>query len=166
MRCCSDVAATGGILNRVTKKGEIGENFIGYKADVDTFGAFGFQGDANYSVNGNVAIRLNAMYEYLDNHRDFYDGDRIGVNPTVKFELSPSTTLDVSYEYINHERFIDRGIPTGADGRPVEAFKDIVFGDEELNFHELGRRISSAQTLQHEFTDNIKGNFGVFLRRL
>jgi len=152
---------TGGILNRVTKKGELGEEFLGYKAGVNTFGAFDFEVDGNYAVNDNVAVRLNAMYEYLNNHRDFYDGDRIGVNPTAKIKLSPSTTLDVSYEYINHDRFIDRGIPTGADGRPVEAFEDIVFGDEELNFHELDAHLIRA-TLQHEFTENIKGNFGVF----
>ncbi len=152
---------TGGILNRVTKKGEIGEAFLGYKAGVDTFGEFGFELDGNYAVSDNAAIRINAMYENLNNHRDFYDGDRFGVNPTARLEIGSSTTLDISYEYINHERFIDRGIPTGTDGRPVEAFQDIVFGDEEENFHELEAHLIRA-SLQHEFTDFLKGNFGVF----
>ena len=31
---------TGGILNRVTKKGMVGETFAGYRASVDTFGAY------------------------------------------------------------------------------------------------------------------------------
>ena len=31
---------TGGLVNRVTKKGQIGEDFTGYKAAIDTFGAF------------------------------------------------------------------------------------------------------------------------------
>ena len=152
---------TGGILNRVTKKGVIGENFSGFQASVDTFGEFGFQIDANYSTSDKAAFRINAMYESLNNHRDFYDGDRFGVNPTVEFKLSPSTTIDLSYEYIDHERFIDRGIPTGTDGRPVEAFKDIVFGDPEENFHELEAHLLRA-SLQHEFSDNVKGNFSAF----
>lgn len=152
---------TGGILNRVTKKGVIGETFTGFQAGVDTFGEFGFQIDANYSTSDNAAFRINAMYESLNNHRDFYDGDRFGVNPTVRFELSPATTLDLSYEYINHERFVDRGIPTGSDGRPVEEFKNIVFGDPALNFHELEAHLLRA-SVQHDFSENLKGNLSAF----
>ncbi len=151
----------GGILNRVTKKGVIGETFIGYEAGVDTFGAFGFQIDGNIDAGEKTAIRINAMYEHLNNHRDFYDGDRFGINPTVRFELGDNTTLDISYEYINHERFIDRGIPTGTDGRPVKEFKNIVFGDPELNTSELEAHLIRA-SLQHEFSENLKGNFSAF----
>lgn len=152
---------TGGILNRVTKKGVIGENFNGFQASVDTFGEYGFQIDSNFSTSDSAAFRINAMYESLNNHRDFYDGDRFGVNPTATFELTPATTLDLSYEYVNHERFIDRGIPTGSDGHPVEDFKDIVFGDPEQNFHELEAHLVRAM-LQHQFNDNFKGRFSVF----
>ena len=152
---------TGGVLNRVTKKGVIGETFTGYQAGTDTFGAFGFQIDSNYSTNDSSAFRINAMYESLNNHRDFYDGDRFGVNPTAKFQLAPSTTLDLSYEYVDHQRFIDRGIPTGSDGRPVEDFADIFFGDPELNTTELQAHLIRA-SLQHEFTDSVKGNFSTF----
>ena len=90
------------------------------------FGGFGGQIDSNFELSDTSAFRINAMYESLENHRDFYDGDRIGINPTARFELSPDTTLDLSYEYVDHERFIDRGIPTGANGEPVEAFEDIL----------------------------------------
>ena len=151
----------GGVLNRVTKKGVIGETFTGYQAGADTFGAFGFQIDSNVSTGDSAAFRINAMYEKLNNHRDFYDGDRLGVNPTLKFQVSSSTTLDLSYEYADHQRFIDRGIPTGSDGRPVEAFADIVFGDPEVNTTELQAHLLRA-SLQHEFSDKVKGNFSVF----
>lgn len=152
---------TGGILNRVTKKGVIGESFTGFQASVDTFGAFAGQVDVNFAASDNAAIRINAMYERLNNHRDFYHGDRIGLNPTARIELSPGTTLDLSYEYANHERFVDRGIPTGVDGRPVEAFEEIVFGDPELNFTDLEAHLLRAN-LQHQFSDNLKGNFSAF----
>jgi catecholate siderophore receptor len=152
---------TGGILNRVTKKGVIGEDFTGFLAGVNTFGAFDVQLDSNFAVNDATALRVNAMYESLNNHRDFYDGERIGFNPTARFELSPQTTVDLSYEYIDHERFIDRGIPTGSDGRPVEAFQDIVFGDPENNTTTLQANLFRAN-VQHQFSDVLKGNFSAF----
>ena len=153
---------TGGLVNRVTKKGQIGEQFTGYKAAIDTFGAFGVEIDSNFTASDTSAFRINAMYESLNNHRDFYDGDRIAFNPTARFELSPSSTVDVSYEYIDNERFIDRGIPindlAGGDFRPVEAFEDIVFGDSELNKAEAKAHILRA-TLTQDFSDNFKGVF-------
>ena len=152
---------TGGILNRVTKKGVIGENFTGYKATADTYGEFDVQIDGNFSVSENSAFRINAFYEGLNNHRDFYDGDRFGVNPTAKFELGTDTTLDLSYEYIDHDRSIDRGIPTGSDGRPVKDFDEIVFGDPEQNFHKLEAHLIRA-ALQHDFSENLKANLSVF----
>ncbi|WP_420038317.1 TonB-dependent receptor [Sulfidibacter corallicola] len=152
---------TGGILNRVTKKGRIGERFTRYQAGSDSFGEFGLQIDSNFGVSDRRAFRINAFYESLQNHRDFYDGDRIGINPTVKFALGPSTTLDLSYEYADHERFVDRGIPTGDDGRPVEALEDVVFGDGELNTTELEAHLIRAK-LEHKFSEHIKGNFSAF----
>ena len=152
---------TGGVLNRVSKKGQIGDNFTGYQASVDTFGAFAGQVDHNFTVSDTAAIRVNAMYESLNNHRDFYDGDRIGFNPTARIEVTPDTTVDLSYEYLDHQRFIDRGIPTGADGRPVEAFEDITFGDEELNTTELKAHLFRA-SVQHSFSDNLKANISAF----
>ncbi|MEM6833700.1 MAG: TonB-dependent siderophore receptor [Pseudomonadota bacterium] len=152
---------TGGILNRVTKKGVLGEQFVGYRGSVDTFGAFDAWVDVNVATTGNSALRINAAYENLNNHRDFYDGDRYGINPTFRVALSPATTVDISYEYINHERFIDRGIPSGDDGLPVDALQDITFADPENNFTTLEAHVFRA-TVQHEFLDNLKGNFSIF----
>ncbi len=152
---------TGGILNRVTKKGTIGETFGGGQIAIDTFGEFSIQGDINIAAGENVGVRVNAAYESLNNHRDFYDGDRIGFNPTVRFQMGPDTTLDLSYEYADHERFIDRGIPTGTDGRPVSTLRNVVFGDPELNFTELEAHLLRAN-LQHAFSENFKANFSAF----
>ncbi len=152
---------TGGIVNRVTKRAAFDETFVGYQASVDTLGEFGFQVDANYSTNDNVAFRINAMYENLNNHRDFFDGERIGINPTIEIKVSPSTLLDLSYEFIDHERFIDRGIPTGADGLPVEELENVVFGNPSENFNDLEAHTFRAM-LQHEFSDSLKGNLSAF----
>ena len=152
---------TGGILNRVTKKGVVGESFTRYQAAADSFGEFGFQIDANFATGDNSAVRINGFYESLANHRDFYDGDRFGFNPTARIEFGSATTLDLSYEYVDHERFIDRGIPTGSNGRPVEAFEDIVFADPDINTSELEAHLFRA-AVQHDFTENLKGNVSLF----
>ncbi len=152
---------TGGILNRVTKKGQIGEAFTGYQLGLNSFGGYNGQIDYNISPNDTSAFRINAMYESLEGHRDFFEGDIFAINPTARFQLSPQTTLDVSYEYIDQERFIDRGIPTGADGRPVEAFEDIVFGDRDINTTTLEAHILRA-AVSHAFSENLKANVSAF----
>ena len=152
---------TGGILNRVSKKAKVGEQFADYKASFNSFGGYSGEIDANIDADDKSALRINAMYESMDNHRDFFDGERIGVNPTMRFEVSDDTIVDVSYEYINHDRFIDRGIPTGANGEPVEALEDIVFGDPENNYHTLRADVFRA-TVSHQFNEDMKANFSAF----
>lgn len=150
---------TGGIVNRVTKKGQIGEDFGSIDIGFDTFGAYDFSFDVNTPLSENMALRINAHNDYLENHRDYYDGDRYGFNPTLKIKLSDKTTFDLSYEHANHERFIDRGIPT-ANGVPVEAFEKITFGDPDINVQTLKADIAKG-ILSHEFSDTMKGNITV-----
>ena len=152
---------TGGILNRVTKKAINGEDFTGFQLGTDSFGELNGQVDSNISINDRTTLRVNAFYEDLENHRDFFDGDRLGVNPTLNIILSAATTLDLSYEYVDHERFIDRGIPTGANGRPVEAFDEIIFGDPDINKTQLEAHLFRA-ILQHEFSSALKTNISAF----
>ena len=152
---------TGGILNRVTKKANTGENFSQLTGYADSFGAGGLQGDVNIGLSDTVAFRVNAMAEGLDNHRDHYDGERVGINPTVRMMVSEATRLDVSYEYVDHERFIDRGIPTGSNGEPVERFDRVVFGDPDVNLTSLEAHIFIAN-LQHRFSDSMKGQLTAF----
>ena len=103
---------TGGIINRVTKKAVLDDAFGSFDMGADTFGAFDFAVDYNVQTGENSALRINFHSDTLENHRDYYDGDRYGFNPTLRVQLSPQTTLDLSYEHADHERFIDRGVPT------------------------------------------------------
>ncbi len=150
---------TGGIINRVTKKAQIGETFGSFDIGADDFGAFDFAADYNTSTGDNTALRLNLHNDSLENHRDMYDGDRTGFNPTVKIQMSDRTTLDLSYEYADHERFIDRGIPT-ANGKPVEALKDVVFGTSDINVTTLEADIFRG-ILTTDFSNTSKGIFSI-----
>ena len=151
---------TGGVLNRVTKKAVIDEAFTQAQISVDSLGEVGGQIDHNARLSNSMALRVNAMVEQLDNHRDFYDGERRGFNPTLRVDMGESQ-LDLSYELVDHQRFIDRGIPTGADGRPVEALEDVVFGDPAVNTTELDAHLWRA-ALQHNFSETLKLNVSAF----
>ena len=149
-----------GIINRVSKKGVIGESFNTVSGSIDTFGETNVQLDSNYEIAEDQAFRINMFGENLENHRDYYYGDSFGVNPTMKYVLGDGSTLDLSYEYLNQERFIDRGIPTGSDGKPVESLKDFVFGDPTENYSTHEAHIFKA-IYEHELTDSLSGRLSV-----
>jgi len=153
---------TGGIVNRVTKSPEIGEIFTGLTASIDTFGAYSAAVDSNFTASDSVGFRLNAFYESLNNHRDFYEGSRFAINPTGRFDLSPQTSLDVSYEYLDDDRTVDRGVPSqnvdGGPDVPLEGFDNTFFGSPDQNFTTLQAHIIRARA-QHDFSDSFKGSF-------
>ena len=150
---------TGGIINRVSKKAVNGQDFKTVDIGVDSFGATDLAADVNTNLSDSVAFRLNVHSDSLENHRDFYNGDRFGINPTVNIALDADTDLDLSYEYIDHERFIDRGIPT-ANGEPVKALSDIVFGDKDGNLNTVEASVLRA-ALSHRFSDSTKGTLSL-----
>ena len=152
---------TGGLINRVSKTAQIGETFSSLDTGIDSFGGGDVAMDGNMIVNDNVAFRLNVHVDSLANHRDMFSGDRVGVNPTMKIQVDSATTIDLSYEYADHERFVDRGIPTDdATKSPIDAMKDIVFGTKDLNTTTLEANILKG-TLNHNYSDTGKLNFTV-----
>lgn len=152
---------TGGVINRVTKKPEISGDFGEILTSLDTFGANYFQFDYNKALTDDSAFRLNMFQETLNNHRDFFDGDRYGINPTFTKRLGDDTTLLFSYEFNDHERFVDRGIPTGANGRPVESLAGTVFGDPDQNISTLEAHTFRV-ALEHEFSPDWTGRVSAF----
>lgn len=151
---------TGGILNRVSKKPLLSQDLNQYSLHINSFGATGATLDLNRQLGEDKAFRLNVMAKSLANHRDFYEGERFGLNPTYRVLIGSDTTIDLSYEYLNHQRFIDRGIPT-TSGRPAVALEDIVFADPKNNYHQFEAHIARFN-IQHFFDDTLKGTFNAF----
>ena len=149
---------TGGLINRVSKKALIGETFTGLNVGLDSFGAGDFAIDGNLEVNDSVAFRLNAHSDSLANHRDQYDGQRFGINPTMTFAVDSATMMDLSFEYLDHERYIDRGIPT-ENGAPVDALNGITYGTDG-NIHTTEASILRG-SLVHNYSDSGKINLTV-----
>ena len=148
-----------GIVNRVTKSGVIGEDFTVLSGSLDSFGETNVQLDKNMQLDDKTALRVNIFGENLSNHRDFYYGHGFGVNPTLFYELGDGSTLDISYEYLDQERFIDRGIPS-ENNKPKESYKDIVFGDATENFSTHEAHIMRA-IYEHELSDSLTGRLSV-----
>ncbi|GGG55275.1 TonB-dependent receptor [Hymenobacter glacieicola] len=103
--------AAGGVLNLVTKKpqfergGSVGlrvGSFGFWKPMVDVYGAVG--------KSEKVAFRLNGTYEQGNSYRDEVKSDRVYVNPSLLFELSPKTTLVLEGDYLRDNRTPDFGI--------------------------------------------------------
>ena len=82
---------TGGLINRVSKKAEIGEAFGSIDFGADSFGATDLAVDANFATSDSTAVRLNLHTDSLANHRDFYEGEWYGINPTVKIQVDDAT---------------------------------------------------------------------------
>ena len=151
---------TGGVINRVSKKAVLGERFGSADFGLDSFGANDLVLDYNVQNGKNSALRFIMHSDSLDNHRDYYDGDRLGINPTLKVKINNRTTLDISYEHADHERYIDRGIPT-ENGEPVKRFKDITFGASNGdNLTTLEADVLRAM-VSTEFSDTSKANLSV-----
>jgi catecholate siderophore receptor len=128
----------GGLINRVTKGALVDKSLTAGSISVDSFGSWYGAADVNVSL-GKAAVRVNAFYEDLNNHRDAYGGQRYGFNPTLGAELGENIRLQLGYEYANDERVVDRGIPAAfvgsiaAPAGPVKGFRDAYFGVRGVN---------------------------------
>jgi catecholate siderophore receptor len=149
---------SGGIINRVQKTPMAGELAIGGAASVNSFGAWDVSTDLNAPLGDKAAVRLNAIYEQLDSHRDFVGGKRYAFNPYLAVDLGP-WKLGLSYEYVNDDRVTDRGVPSiataaGQPNAPIRGYRDTFFGVPGVNRTGLEAHIVKAR-LDGAIADNL-----------
>ena len=123
----------GGVINRITKGIELDTQSYGATASVDSFGSAYLAGDVNIGL-ARAGLRVNGFYERLDNHRDAYSGERIGINPVAGATLTDGGRVQLGYEYVDDRRVVDRGLPSDR-GAPLDdpAFTRSFFGDPAVN---------------------------------
>jgi catecholate siderophore receptor len=149
----------GGIVNRVTKKPAPREGGSA-AASVDGSGGWFVEADVNRPLARGVFARWNGIYEEFDSFRDFYRGHRIGVNPTLAFEPTARTRIDLSYEYDLDHRTVDRGVPSDRVGtladpaRPLSGYRRTFFGVPGLNVTRFAAHVLRGQ-VRHEFSDSL-----------
>ena len=149
----------GGIINRVQKSPVADEVFYAGQASVNSFGAYDFSADLNAPLSDIAAVRLNAVYEKLDSHRDFVGGERYAWNPYLAIALSPDWKLGLSYEYVNDDRVTDRGVPSiatvaGQPNRPIRGYRDQFFGVPGVNRTKLEAHIAKLR-LDGKLAENL-----------
>ena len=155
----------GGIINRVTKSPIADSQFGETSASVDSFGAFYLSGDLNLPIGDTAAFRINGLYEEFDSHREFFDGRRFAVNPTLGAELDDNNRILLSYEYVDDNRAVDRGNPAElrAAGNacsftnpcgPLSGFRDTLFGQPGTNRTTLQAHIIKLR-VEHDFSDEL-----------
>ena len=151
----------GGVINRVQKTARIDEQFTTLNGGVDTFGAYSLALDTNFAATDDLAFRINAYYEQLENHRDFFDGDRYAINPTMTWNVSDVSRLTASYEYVEDDRSVDRGVPSqnvdGGPDIPLRGYDETFFGSADGNLTTLEAHIFRGR-FEHQFSENFRGN--------
>lgn len=151
----------GGIINRVQKSPKTDVFYAG-QASINSFGAFDISADLNAPFNDVAAVRLNAVYENLDSHRDFVGGERYAWNPYLAFKLGADWNLGLSYEYVHDDRTTDRGVPsiatvTGQPNTPLRGYRDQFFGIPNVNRTKLEAQIGKLR-LDGQLTENLQFN--------
>ncbi|GGW84690.1 TonB-dependent receptor [Alteromonas halophila] len=146
----------GGVVNRVTKVAQTDNSFTQMQAGIDTFSAASVSVDANHVIDDDQALRVNAVLDNIDNHRDFKDGERYAVNPTYTYHVSDDTILRASYEYVNDDRLVDRGVPS-LGSKPLPDNQDTYFGDPDFNNTTLEAHIARLR-VEHRLNANWTSN--------
>lgn len=142
----------GGVVNRVTKVADLTTEFTRMGAGIDTFAASSLSVDTNHVIDENNAFRFNGIFDNIDNHRDFKDGERYALNPTYTWAVNDDTTVVASYEYVNDDRVVDRGVPS-LNGQPLENAQDTYFGDPDFNNTTLEAHIARVR-VDHNLSQN------------
>lgn len=143
----------GGVVNRVTKKAD-GSRAATVLLAVDSHGAAVGALDVQAPLTGQLSGRVNAAYETFDSFRDHVDGRRVGVNPTLGWQLGGATRIDLAYEYANDSRVIDRGIPSQS-GRPLRGHHERFFGDPDVNRLRFDAHVGDL-AIEHRFSDALR----------
>ncbi len=128
----------GGVINRVQKAPSAETQFAGLTASFNSFDNWDVAADVNTPLSENAALRVNAFYENLDNHRAVFGGERYAINPYLAAELGRGWRVGLSYEYVKDDRVTDRGIPSLACAQPctpgpLPGNRDTFFGVAGVN---------------------------------
>ncbi|MDM5132722.1 TonB-dependent siderophore receptor [Aeromonas piscicola] len=124
--------STGGIINRVSKKPQKGQE-SSVTALVGSFDTRRVAADLNGEASERVQLRLNLAQEDKDSFRDGVTSKRTLLAPSVNWEISDRLNWLVQYERNEHDRTPDRGIP-GVNGRPADVPKEYVYSDTRRDF--------------------------------
>ncbi|HIK14033.1 MAG TPA: TonB-dependent siderophore receptor [Leptolyngbyaceae cyanobacterium M33_DOE_097] len=136
----------GGIINLVSKK-PLSEPYYAVSFSAGNFntyrGDFDFSGPLNESKT--VKYRLNLSYENYGSFRDFVDGERLIISPSLTWDIGPNTSINFFGQYTRNRETLDEGIVALGDGvadLPRDRFLGEDFGKFEQDQFNLGYRFN------------------------
>lgn len=147
--------APGGILNLVSKTpsfkkgGEIAMqmgSYAFYKPSFDFYGP----------LSKSIAFRINGSYENSESFRDVVKNERLYVNPSLLFAVSPKTQITLQGDYLTADWTPDFG--TGIVGKKIlDIPRSDFFGSLWSNGNT--KSASASALLNHDFNKDWKLNF-------
>lgn len=147
--------APGGILNLVTKTpqfksgGEVSMQFGSYAYYKPAFDFYG-------GLTKSIAFRINGSYENSESFRDVVKNERVYVNPSLLFIVSPKTQITVQGDYLTADWTPDFG--TGIIGKElVDVPRNNFYG--ALWSNGQTKSASASVLVNHDFNKNWKLNF-------
>ena len=124
--------STGGIVNRVSKKPQKGQE-SSVTARVGSFDSQRLAADLNGEASEQVQLRLNMAQEDKDSFRNGVKSKRTLLAPSANWEISDNLNWLVQYERNEHDRTPDRGIP-GVNGRPADVPREYAYSNTSRDF--------------------------------
>jgi iron complex outermembrane recepter protein len=143
----------GGIINLVLKQ-PLQEPLAATNIELGSFGLVSTNFDFSGPINSQKTIlyRLNTYFEAEDGFRDYEQStSRINLSPTISWQISKNTDLQIDFSYLSDERPFDRGIAaigTGIADIPYDRVLQDPQNEADLEQINVGYR------LEHSFNDN------------
>ncbi|MBV6323512.1 TonB-dependent receptor [Duganella violaceipulchra] len=144
--------SAGGLINRVSKQPRAQQE-TEVSATLGSDNERRVSVDAGGALGGGINGRLIAVYDTGDSYRDVVEHTRKLLAPSLKFALSPATTLLLQAEVQREDRTPDRGVPSLA-GRPVAVSPSTYYG-ESYDYTSTDSDMAKAK-LEHRFNDRLK----------
>ncbi len=101
-----------GTINLVRKRPDPTSDFARINASLGRFSTYRATLDAGRArPDQNLALRLNALWQDAQSHRDDKHSSILAVNPTLRLNLGTRSTLHLDFEYLTSEHRSDSGLP-------------------------------------------------------
>ena len=142
----------GGTVNLVTKRPEF-ETARAFRATYGRWNQMRLEGDvqATPATNDELGVRVVAFYEDADSFRDTVQTERVGLYPSITWDVSDATSLTYELEFTEQEIPFDRGVAYSETYgfTPRETFVGEP-GDGPIATEVLGHQLEA----QHNFSGN------------
>ncbi|MDD5112819.1 MAG: TonB-dependent receptor [Methylobacter sp.] len=147
---------TGGMVNMVTKK-PLEDAFYAIEQQFSSFDTYRTTADATGAVTADKKLlyRVNLAYESSDSFREYVEGQRVFVAPTLLWKISDKDEVTFEMEYLNNKAVPDNGT-TAIGNRPAAIPRSRNLGENGTQSE--GDDVVLGYNWKHDFNDKWKLN--------